>query len=218
MTGKQAEAQARVCVRTRSTLITSNQGGLLFLLVPEGVVFIHSPAVSEGYIYVRHALLVVSGLALCEWGFNWDLPSFRVVLCLRCLVSLCLFGVSRLYDPIVSRGLRVCVEIRRNVTCFCKIPLSVKSYKSACIAISSRQARLLHPPPRPSKMTAMVWEDKMNANKTRLLCRCGDFVGFFNVRWSSVCAPLLGQQPCARESTAGMDGALIDQICRPAPL
>lgn len=134
---------------------------------------------SEGYIYVRHALLVVSGLALCEWGFNWDLPSFRVVLCLRCLVSLCLFGVSRLYDPIVSRGLCVCVEIRRNVTCFCKIPLSVKSYKSACIAIRSRQARLLHPPPRPSKMTAMVWEDKMNANKTRLLCRCGDFVGFF---------------------------------------
>lgn len=38
VTGKQAEAQARVCVRTRSTLITSNQGGLLFLLVPEGVV------------------------------------------------------------------------------------------------------------------------------------------------------------------------------------
>lgn len=75
MTGKQAEAQARVCVRTRSTLFTSNQGGLFFLLVPEGVVFIQSPAVSEGYIYVRHALLVVSGLALCEWGFNWDLPS-----------------------------------------------------------------------------------------------------------------------------------------------
>lgn len=27
---------------------------------------------------------------------------------------------------------------------------------------------------------------------------------------------LLGQQPCARESAAGMDGAFIDQIRRPA--
>lgn len=111
VTGKQAEAQARVCVRTRSTLFTSNQGGLFFLLVPEGVVFIHSPAVSEGYIYVRHALLVVSGLALCEWGFNWDLPSFRVVLCLRCLV---LAVFIRRFTPLRPDFFKGTARLRRN--------------------------------------------------------------------------------------------------------